>query len=138
MFCKTLEKNKIVVGLLITSIPLIYLAVVYPALPEYVSMNYNLSGELENEAPKSTVLILIAGLTLLTLIIFLLFKFIHLLIPRISPAANSNRMQNIGLLVAGFMAFVQCWLLHHLRTWLRCELVKNYFNSNGTVVCSHR
>ena len=105
-------KNKMLLGLMLISIPLVYLIVIYNSLPQLVSMDYNLNGEAGDKVPKSQVFILTAGLSLLTLIVLLLLSLIHKLSPKMSPVANSKRMQNIALLVTGFLVFVQCWLIH--------------------------
>lgn len=117
-------KNRILTGIILIALPLIYLALVYSKMPDMVNVNYNLQGKSEGLVPKTEIIVLIGALSGITLIVLLTIGFIHRLTPKLSEPANRHRMQNIALAVTAFLVFVQCWLVYTFQQGLNHASIK--------------
>ncbi len=108
-------KNKIIVVTVLMLVPIIYLLVIWNNLPPILPMHFNLRGDVDRYGSKTAVVVMIAILTGVSGIIFLLFSYIHRLNPKMAPRDNKDRMQKIGVAVVAFMVIIQCWTLYTIQ-----------------------
>ncbi len=106
-------KNKIFfIVILLLLIPVIYLASIWSSLPATVPMRFTLQGEVDRYGNKNEVIVLVAMLSLVALLVFILLSNVHRIAPKMASAENKNRMQKISLFIVAFMVAVQCWILY--------------------------
>ncbi len=105
-------KSKVLIMLVLLLIPLIYLSTLWNSFPPNVPVHFDFKGNVDRYGSKTEVLLITLALTFLTLVIFLLFSYIHILNPKIASADNKTRMQKMAVAVVLFMVIIQCWLLY--------------------------
>lgn len=101
-------KNEIP-SILIILLPFIYLAYVWNELPEKVPMHWNINGEIDRYGEKME-------LVLIPILLPLLIYFIFLVIPKIDPKNNLNKMGNkfemIKILLTTFMSILALFIIY--------------------------
>ena len=106
-------KNKIFfIVILLLLIPVIYLASIWSSLPATVPMRFTLQGEVDRYGNKNEVIVLVAMLSIVAFLVFILLSNVHRIAPKMASAENKNRMQKISLFIVAFMVAVQCWILY--------------------------
>ena len=104
--------KKIITVLLLLCLPYVYLAVIWPQLPQVVPLHYTLDGKIDRYGSKNELLLLTAGLSVVIVLVYLLMTNIQRIDPKRGVAENKSRMQKIALAVAVFMVGVQAWLIY--------------------------
>lgn len=101
-------KNEIP-SILVILLPFIYLAYVWNELPEKVPMHWNINGEIDRYGEKME-------LVLIPILLPLLIYLIFLVIPKIDPKNNLNKMGNkfemIKILLTTFMSILALFIIY--------------------------
>jgi len=96
-------------SIVIVLIPFIYLAYVWNQLPEKVPMHWNINGEIDRYGEKIELLLIPFLLPFLVYMIFLI-------IPKIDPKNNLNKMgnklQTIKVLTTTFMSLIALFIIY--------------------------
>lgn len=95
-------------------VPLLYLAMIYPRLPETVSMHFGLKGKADGFGRKSSAWLSTAGFGLVSLIVCLICLFISRIDPRQATAAAQATQNKIALVLAVFMCILNCYMIYSL------------------------
>ncbi len=99
----------IVAGALIT--PIVYLLFVYPQLPETVSTHFGIDGKANDWGSKRSLWGLVAILTFVTGLVYLLLCNVHKIDPKKFASTNQDNLQKIGVALAIFLAGVEIWII---------------------------
>jgi uncharacterized membrane protein len=96
---------------LIIIAPAVYLAIEWNKLPERVPIHFNLKGIADRYGSKNELIILIAVLSVLVTLVYLLLPLAYKIDPKKTASANKNRIQMLALAVAVFMSFITCLII---------------------------
>ena len=101
-------KNELpIVGLVL--LPFVYLAFVWNQLPEEVPVHWNFKGEIDRYSNKTSLLLIPILLPLLTYLVFVL-------IPKIDPKNNLNKMgnkfQKLKFALTAFMSVLALFIIY--------------------------
>ncbi len=99
--------------ILIVLFPFIYLIFIWHELPEKVPMHWNIKGEIDRFGDKIELILIPILLPLFTYLIFLV-------IPKIDPKSNINKMGSkygkIKTLIVSFMSILALFIIHSAKT----------------------
>ncbi|MCF1191843.1 SdpI family protein [Mangrovimonas sp. AS39] len=102
-----LKKELPLIGIIL--LPFLYLAYVWPDLPQRVPMHYNIKGEIDRYGDKSELLIIPFIMPVLIYIIFLV-------VPKIDPKNKlqqmGNKFQTIKILLTTFMSVLALYIIY--------------------------
>lgn len=102
-----LKKELPLIGIIL--LPFLYLAYVWPDLPQRVPMHYNIKGEIDRYGDKSELLIIPFIMPVLIYIIFLV-------VPKIDPKNKlqqmGNKFQTIKVLLTTFMSVLALYIIY--------------------------
>ena len=111
-------KNKFsiqeIVALVILLVPAAYLALVYKQLPATIPTHFGLHGP-DAYGGKIQSWVLVGTLTLLSLLVFGILKYIPLIDPKKTAAASPGLLRSIAVLLVVFMSFLQIVLINAMR-----------------------
>jgi uncharacterized membrane protein len=110
-----MKKNLFLFASLLLLVPFIYLAGIWPSLPNQVPLHFDLEGNIDRYGSKTEILTMVAVLGFVSLLLYLLLSNLHRLRKK-APTENRARMQKMGLAVMFFISFMQCWLLYITQT----------------------
>lgn len=110
-----MKKNAYLMAALLLLLPLCYLFFVWPSLPAIVPLHFSWNGRVDRYGSRNEVIILLATLSGVAMVLFVVFSNIHRLVPKKAPAENKDRMQKIALVIVAFMAAVQCYLVYMIK-----------------------
>lgn len=107
---KTKNLTREIILWAIVLIPLVYLALVWNRLPEQVAVHFNLQGEADGWASKSSLILVVMGTTAL-------LNLIMLALPHIDPKRKLTQMgskyHQLRFILVVFMAALSVFLIHH-------------------------
>lgn len=107
---KTKNLTREIILWAIVLIPLVYLALVWDRLPEQVVVHFNLQGEADGWASKSSLILIVLGTTAL-------LNLIMLALPHIDPKRKLTQMgskyHQLRFILVVFMAALSVFLIHH-------------------------
>lgn len=107
---KTKNLTREIILWAIVLIPLVYLALVWDRLPEQVAVHFNLQGEADGWASKSSLILIVLGTTAL-------LNLIMLALPHIDPKRKLTQMgskyHQLRFILVVFMAALSVFLIHH-------------------------
>lgn len=92
--------------------PLLYLAYLWPSLPERVPMHYDLHGNVDRVGAKEELVFLVLIITAVNVGVYLLLKNAHLISPKKHSGQNTDRMLRMGFTVATFISAILCFILY--------------------------
>ncbi|WP_053969726.1 SdpI family protein [Mangrovimonas sp. ST2L15] len=102
-----LKKELPLIGIIL--LPFLYLAYVWPDLPQRVPMHYNIKGEIDRYGDKSELLIIPFIMPVLIYIVFLV-------VPKIDPKNKlqqmGNKFQTIKVLLTTFMSVLALYIIY--------------------------
>ncbi|GGG22113.1 SdpI family protein [Pontibacter amylolyticus] len=107
---KTNNLTREIILWVIVLIPLVYLAVVWNSLPEQVPVHFNLEGEADGWAGKTSLIFIVLGTTAL-------FNLILLALPHIDPKRKLTQMgskyHQLRFILVIFMAALSVFIVHN-------------------------
>lgn len=99
--------------LAISLLPFVYLAYIWPSLPQSVPMHWNASGEIDRWGDKSETLMIPI---LMTGLVYLLF----LILPKIDPKGKlesmGNKLNSFRMILTCFMSVLSIYVLYSIKT----------------------
>lgn len=97
---------------LILPAPLVYLAIVWNKLPEKIALHFNMKGIADRLGNKNDLLLLVALLTAIAIIIFLLLPLVYKIDAKKTAVENKGRLLRLAFAITVFITFVTCILIH--------------------------
>lgn len=97
---------------LVMLVPAAYLAFTWNALPATIPMHYDLQGNVDRYGSKDEMIAMVAILTGINLLVYLLLVNIHRIDPKKQAAENKSRLQRIAFAVATFITGVLCVIIY--------------------------
>ena len=86
--------------------PLVYLWVKWNDLPAEIPMHYGADGQADRMGPKGELVWLVAILTIMAILLYLLLPLVYKIDPRKTAVDNKARLKGIALVTALFLALV--------------------------------
>ena len=94
-----------VIGI-ISIIPIVYLAVIYPTLPKIVPTHFDMDGRPNDYSDKSTLIFLTVLFTVLSIGTYLLITNLPKIDPKKTAGQSPELFQKLGLTLALLMSFI--------------------------------
>lgn len=91
--------------------PAVYLAIIWNSVPATVPLHANLNGEVDRYGSKTELITVIAILTAVNVLVYLLLPQVYKIDPKRYAAENKNRLYRIAFAVSVFIAAVTCLLI---------------------------
>lgn len=104
-------------------LPAIYLAIVWKNMPQSVPMHFDLHGNVDRYGSKNEMAYLIAGLTVLNAIVYLVVTNVYKIDPKRYAAKNKDRLQRMGFWVSLYLTAI----------WLMLIYQTLHYNLNNTL-----
>jgi uncharacterized membrane protein len=98
--------------LCIALIPALYLLYIYPSLPETVPVHFNFSGKPDDYAHKSTLFYTVGLLTVVTLGVYLLIKFLPNIDPKKTARVSASVLQKISVAMVVFFSAINIIIIY--------------------------
>lgn len=92
--------------------PAVYLAIVWNSLPASVPMHYNLQGNVDRYGDKSELLIMLAVLTGVNVLLYLLLPQVYRIDPKKYAGENKDRLYRITCAVVVFLSALICMIIY--------------------------
>ncbi len=99
--------------LAVSLLPFVYLAYIWPSLPQSVPMHWNASGEIDRWGDKSETLMIPILMTGLVYVLFLI-------LPKIDPKGKlesmGNKLNSFRMILTCFMSVLSLYVLYSIKT----------------------
>ena len=99
--------------LAVSLLPFVYLAYIWPSLPQRVPMHWNASGEIDRWGDKSETLMIPILMTGLVYVLFLI-------LPKIDPKGKlesmGNKLNSFRMILTCFMSVLSIYILYGIKT----------------------
>ena len=99
--------------LAVSLLPFVYLAYIWPTLPQRVPMHWNASGEIDRWGDKSETLMIPILMTGLVYVLFLI-------LPKIDPKGKlesmGNKLNSFRMILTCFMSVLSLYILYSIKT----------------------
>lgn len=99
--------------LAVSLLPFVYLAYIWPTLPQRVPMHWNASGEIDRWGDKSETLMIPLLMTGLVYVLFLI-------LPKIDPKGKlesmGNKLNSFRMILTCFMSVLSLYILYSIKT----------------------
>ena len=99
--------------LAVSLLPFVYLAYIWPSLPQRVPMHWNASGEIDRWGDKSETLMIPILMTGLVYVLFLI-------LPKIDPKGKlesmGNKLNSFRMILTCFMSVLSIYVLYSIKT----------------------
>lgn len=99
--------------LAVSLLPFVYLAYIWPSLPQSVPMHWNASGEIDRWGDKSETLMIPILMTGLVYVLFLI-------LPKIDPKGKlesmGNKLNSFRMILTCFMSVLSLYILYSIKT----------------------
>ncbi len=99
--------------LAVSLLPFVYLAYIWPSLPQSVPMHWNASGEIDHWGDKSETLMIPILMTGLAYVLFLI-------LPKIDPKGKlesmGNKLNSFRMILTCFMSVLSLYVLYSIKT----------------------
>ena len=99
--------------LAVSLLPFVYLAYIWPSLPQRVPMHWNASGEIDRWGDKSETLMIPLLMTGLVYVLFLI-------LPKIDPKGKlesmGNKLNSFRMILTCFMSVLSLYVLYSIKT----------------------
>lgn len=115
--------------------PVIYLAIVWNKLPEKVATHFNLQGNADKYGDKKELLIIIAILTGVAAVIYLLLPLVYKIDPKKRAIENKTRLQRLSFAIALFVSFITCIIINSAENGSIHLNIRLIFCSIGVLYC---
>lgn len=112
---KTLNWKEWLIIVICIGLPIAYLTSVYTTLPEIVPTHFNHKGEVDGKGEKSTLLVIILFMNLISLGTYFLVKYANKIDPKKSRQ-SPELLQKIAYMLLAFMAAIQMIIIHATTT----------------------
>jgi uncharacterized membrane protein len=109
-------RTKYLMPVVLIALPCVYLAFIWQQLPAIVPLHYNLKGEIDKWGSKESLVSLVAALTLVSVVVYLSISNVHRIKTKFNAAQNGAHLRKVALGVCCFLAIVQFWLIHNIKT----------------------
>lgn len=97
---------------LIILVPAVYLAITWNSIPASVPMHYDLEGNIDRYGDKSELIIMVAILTAINLLVYLLLPNLYRIDPKKYAVENKDRLFRIAFAVVVFLSAVICLIIY--------------------------
>lgn len=94
------------------TIPFIYLAIIWNKMPEKVATHFNINGIPDKYGDKDEFILMIAILTVVNIVIYLILTNVYKIDPKKYAADNKSRLQKIAFTVTIFIVLVSCFAVY--------------------------
>ncbi|GEO09411.1 SdpI family protein [Segetibacter aerophilus] len=106
-------KNKLfIVILIIAVIPLIYLGLVYNSLPPQVATHFSLDGKPDDYRGKSTLILVIGFMQLITIGMYLLLSNINRIDPKKAANQSKETMQKMAIAIVVLLSSIAVRIIY--------------------------
>jgi immunity protein, SdpI family len=99
---------------LIMLAPAIYLAVLWKNISQSVPMHFDLKGNVDRYGTKHELLILIAILTVLNIVVYLVVSNIYKIDPRKSASLNKDRMKRMAVGISIYLSAIMIMIIYEI------------------------
>src|ERR1700712_3362004 len=99
---------------LIMLLPAAYLAVLWKQIPQTVPMHFDLKGNIDRYGTKNELLTLIASLTALSAVVYLIITNIYKIDPKKYAFQNKGRLQNLGFSLSLYFSAIWIMLIYEI------------------------
>lgn len=106
---KKINFKKEISLVLISSIPLIYLFIVWAQLPIEVATHYNIDGEADRFSSKSLFALILAAMLVFNYLLMLALPFID---PKGQIKEMGNKFYQIKYIIIGFVSVIACFMIY--------------------------
>ena len=96
--------------------PVIYLVAVWNSLPDRLPVHFNLKGEADRYGSRTEFWLTIGGLTLLSILTYLLLPLIYKIDPKRTAGENKSRLPKLAFSIALFLSFIGCFTVNSAET----------------------
>ena len=93
-------------------VPIAYLAVIWPSLPEKMAIHFDLKGTADRYGSKTELLVMVAVFSAMCIGIYFLLSNIYKIDPKKYAADNKDRLHRMGFAIAVFMAALSCFIIY--------------------------
>ncbi len=93
-------------------VPIAYLAVIWPSLPEKMAMHFDLKGTADRYGSKTELLVMVAVFSAMCIAIYFVLSNIYKIDPKKYAADNKDRLHRMGFAIAVFMAALSCFIIY--------------------------
>ena len=107
-----MSKNFKYLAAVVIAAPAIYLLIIWNNIPDIVPMHYDLKGNIDRYGSKKEMIFLVAILTTVNALIFLLMANAHLLDPKLKASQNREKMTRIGIIISMFISAVLFMIIY--------------------------
>jgi len=119
----------------IALVPLVYLFVIWQALPEEMAMHFDLKGNPDRYGNKSELLIMTAALSAMSILIYFGLSNIYKIDPKKYAADNKDRLQRMGFAVAVFIIALTCFIIYSTSKGNMRMSMRYIFAGVGLLLC---
>jgi len=119
----------------IALVPLVYLLVIWQALPEEMAMHFDLKGNPDRYGNKSELLIMAAVLSAMSILIYFGLSNIYKIDPKKYAADNKDRLQRMGFAVAVFIIALTCFIIYSTSKSNMRMSMRYIFAGVGLLLC---
>jgi len=120
---------------LIAFVPLVYLLLIWQALPEEMAMHFDLKGNPDRYGNKSELLIMAASLSAMSILIYFGLSNIYKIDPKKYAADNKDRLQRMGFAVAVFIIALTCFIIYSTSKGNMRMSMRYIFAGVGLLLC---
>lgn len=107
------KKLVTVIGLLVLNIPVVYLVFLYPTIPNIVPLHFGIDGKPDSFREKTELIRLVAVLSGLNLLIFLLLLNIKNLDPKLKGENEDKTILKIALVLVTVFSALQVYFVYN-------------------------
>ena len=119
----------------IAFVPLVYLLLIWQALPEEMAMHFDLKGNPDRYGNKSELLIMTAALSAMSILIYFGLSNIYKIDPKKYAADNKDRLQRMGFAVAVFIIALTCFIIYSTSKGNMRMSMRYIFAGVGLLLC---
>jgi uncharacterized membrane protein len=103
---------QIILVVLLVALPPVYLIMVYPSLPATVPTHFGFDGKPDGFSDKRNMVWIVVGITILSILVYLLVRYLPRIDPKKTASQSAGNMQKIGVAVVALMSAVTISLLY--------------------------
>ena len=120
---------------LIAFVPLVYLLLIWQALPEEMAMHFDLKGNPDRYGNKSELLIMAAALSAMSILIYFGLSNIYKIDPKKYAADNKDRLHRMGFAIAIFIVALTCFIIYSTSKGNMRMSMRYIFAGIGLLLC---
>ena len=97
---------------LLIALPLVYLAMVFPSLPEVIPTHFGFDGKPNGYSNKQHMIWIVAVVSILSVLVYLLVRYLPKVDPKKTASQGAGNMQKIGIAVVALMSAITVSIIY--------------------------